>query len=339
MEKAVVYGKSSVGVLVGENRGCNISNSYVADSNVTCSTQSCGVFVGFNSYNNLCKGQIYDSYSSGKVTGSVLQTGGFVGYNKGLIYNSYSTALVSGESLTGGFVGSAGTCTNSYWDINTSNQLTSACSATGLYTYYMKKQASYVGWDFVSTWGIEEDVGYPFLLWQNPYYLDSDRDGSPDRLDCAPLNPAVHPGATEVCNGIDDNCNGTVDEGFPDSNHNEVADCMENDSDGDGVLNQNDLCPTISSLGYDANVDGCIDNITGLKSIVNNSTINSELKRNLMSKLNSAEISINSGKGFNAMIYLLTFIVQVQSQKSNKIPQATMWVRYASNVIVKLKFW
>ena len=43
---------------------------------------------------------------------------------------------------------------------------------------------------------------------------DDDNDGSLDGNDCAPKNAAVHPGAQEVCNGIDDNCvNGADEEG------------------------------------------------------------------------------------------------------------------------------
>lgn len=40
------------------------------------------------------------------------------------------------------------------------------------------------------------------------------RPGDPDRCgdDCDDGNPAVHPGATEVCNGVDDDCNGVIDD-------------------------------------------------------------------------------------------------------------------------------
>ena len=45
---------------------------------------------------------------------------------------------------------------------------------------------------------------------------DQDGDGVRWCDDCDDGNPAVHPGATEVCgNGVDDNCNGQIDEGCP----------------------------------------------------------------------------------------------------------------------------
>ena len=42
-----------------------------------------------------------------------------------------------------------------------------------------------------------------------------DGDGSPASVDCDEGNPAIHPGATEVCNAVDDNCNMMIDEGDP----------------------------------------------------------------------------------------------------------------------------
>ena len=41
---------------------------------------------------------------------------------------------------------------------------------------------------------------------------DDDNDGDPDLTDCQPLNPNVNHNATEVCNGVDDDCDGSVDE-------------------------------------------------------------------------------------------------------------------------------
>ena len=40
---------------------------------------------------------------------------------------------------------------------------------------------------------------------------DRDGDGASSDSDCDDSNPDVHPGATEVCNGLDDDCDGTVD--------------------------------------------------------------------------------------------------------------------------------
>ncbi|MDB4939487.1 MAG: putative lipoprotein [Labilithrix sp.] len=48
--------------------------------------------------------------------------------------------------------------------------------------------------------------------------IDSDRDGhmacavDPKEVDCNDTDPQMHPGATESCNGKDDDCNGAVDD-------------------------------------------------------------------------------------------------------------------------------
>jgi len=45
--------------------------------------------------------------------------------------------------------------------------------------------------------------------------VDSDGDTHNESVDCDDSNPAVHPDAAEVCNGIDDDCDGAIDEGLP----------------------------------------------------------------------------------------------------------------------------
>jgi len=46
----------------------------------------------------------------------------------------------------------------------------------------------------------------------------------------------------EVCNGIDDDCDGETDESFPDTDGDGYADCIDPDLDGDGVPNALDNC-------------------------------------------------------------------------------------------------
>ena len=45
---------------------------------------------------------------------------------------------------------------------------------------------------------------------------DIDGDGFANADDCGPEDPSVHPGAVELCNGVDDDCVGGVDDAYPD---------------------------------------------------------------------------------------------------------------------------
>ncbi|MCA9490213.1 MAG: thrombospondin type 3 repeat-containing protein [Myxococcales bacterium] len=59
---------------------------------------------------------------------------------------------------------------------------------------------------------------------------DFDGDGFGDACDCRVGNAAVHPGAVEVCNGLDDDCDGDVDGGAVDA----VDAWRDGDGDGEG---------------------------------------------------------------------------------------------------------
>jgi hypothetical protein len=78
--------------------------------------------------------------------------------------------------------------------------------------------------------------------------------------------------STEVCNGVDDDCDGEIDEGFPDENESGVADCVEEDFDFDGIPDEFDNCPKVANsdqLDLDQDTIGnlCDDDIDGDKII------------------------------------------------------------------------
>ena len=70
------------------------------------------------------------------------------------------------------------------------------------------------------------DVGTDGLDTTESDATDADGDGFFGDEDCSDGDASVHPGAVELCNGIDDNCDGEVDEG--------VTDVFWTDADGDG---------------------------------------------------------------------------------------------------------
>ncbi|MBM4372123.1 MAG: putative metal-binding motif-containing protein, partial [Deltaproteobacteria bacterium] len=72
---------------------------------------------------------------------------------------------------------------------------------------------------------------------------DADGDGAINPSDCAWLDPSVFPGAAELCDGLDNGCNGQVDEGFPDTDGDHLANCMDPDDDNDGDPDTTDCAP------------------------------------------------------------------------------------------------
>ena len=97
---------------------------------------------------------------------------------------------------------------------------------------------------------------------------DTDGDGAPNAQDCAPENPAVFPQAPEQCDGVDNNCNYLIDEGFADTDADGLMDCIDNDDDNDNDPDETDCAPADPNVNHDAdelcnakddNCDGQVD--------------------------------------------------------------------------------
>ncbi|NOY67936.1 MAG: hypothetical protein GXP53_00360, partial [Deltaproteobacteria bacterium] len=93
---------------------------------------------------------------------------------------------------------------------------------------------------------------HAFLM--KPDKVDHDGDGvSGWDGDCDDNNDAVYPGATEICNGVDDNCDGNIDENLLTTYY------LDSDSDGYGDTSvPTDACSV--PPGYVADNGDCNDN-------------------------------------------------------------------------------
>jgi hypothetical protein len=200
VENVNITGSEAVGGLVGRNWQATVSNSYATGTVIA--RNLVGGLVGYNHWGSVSKscsrgtvtgrsnvggllgwnwgGTVSNSYSTGSVTGFVV--GGLVGWNReGTVSNSYSAGSVTG-SLVGGLVGEnewEGIVSDSFWDMQTSGQATSA-GGVGKTTTEMKSIATFsgAGWNIIAVanpgtrnpsyiWNIVNGVTHPFLSWQS----------------------------------------------------------------------------------------------------------------------------------------------------------------------------
>ena len=186
-----IFGPNTAGGLIGLMQGSIISNSH-ASGEVTGSWDTGGLIgntIESSIYSCFAETNVAGSYSTGGLigsnisstvsntfsTGSVfgyMRTGGLIGNHAqgGIVSFSYSTGNVTNHSdWVGGLIGfSNSPVENSYWNIETSLQDTSA-GGVGLTTEQMIQESSFQGWNFAEEWQIVENVSYPALVWQQPY--------------------------------------------------------------------------------------------------------------------------------------------------------------------------
>lgn len=179
----VVGGSYRTGGLIGSTDSTTVINRSFATGNVSDSLGEIGGLVG------ALFGDINDSYATGSVTSANLAKGGLVGFMNdagATIVRSYAVGAVSGtgNGLLGGQY--AGSCSNSFWDTQTTGRSSAGCSsgATGKTTAQMKNVDTFTltgsagllaPWDFSGNpnndvsnnnyWNIDgvANSGYPFL--------------------------------------------------------------------------------------------------------------------------------------------------------------------------------
>src|SRR6185436_10524208 len=93
---------------------------------------------------------------------------------------------------------------------------------------------------------------------------DADGDGFLACIDdCNDGDAGIHPGAIEVCNSVDDNCNGSVDE--VDADGDGFSKCVNDCNDGNAGIHPgatelcnfiDDNCNNFVDEGFDADQDG-----------------------------------------------------------------------------------
>lgn len=95
---------------------------------------------------------------------------------------------------------------------------------------------------------------------------DDDGDGVLDGADCGPLDPNIFPGAPELCDAIDQDCDGDLAEGFTDSDGDGIPDCATVDLDGDGydaAIDCDDQTPAINPGAVEIPDDGIDQDCSG----------------------------------------------------------------------------
>jgi len=176
---------TAVGGVCGNNWG-SIRNCLAVDVDIKTQGESVGGLVGINS------SLISQCIAEGKVRGQT-QCGGLIGDNKGYVIDSYTSVTINSETFSGGFAASnhygilrcyslgaaqcrsfepggfvgqnLGYINHSFWDIETSGVFQSD-GAEGMNSQQLKQLATYQCWGD-GVWVIEENIGYPKLIWEN----------------------------------------------------------------------------------------------------------------------------------------------------------------------------
>jgi len=226
---------------------CSASGKYTAGSSGDCDDNNGGIHPGALEVCNLvdddCDGSTDEENAQG------CSTKYFDGDTDGYGVNGNSKCLCDDDGFY--TAGTGGDCADGDSSVNPG--ATEACNGKDDDCDSMTDEEDASG---CSTWYYDYDAdnfgtGQSKCLCAQSGYYRATVSG-----DCLDSNAAVHPGATEICNGMDDDCNGSTDE-------EDASGCStyyyDNDADSFGISSNKCLCSP--SGKYSANTAGdCNDN-------------------------------------------------------------------------------
>ncbi|MDD4547310.1 MAG: DUF5011 domain-containing protein, partial [Bacilli bacterium] len=159
-----VVGYDRIGGLVGYNGGGTIQRSY-ASGNVTSVTNSTSNGYGTGGLVGANYATITDTYAAGEVkrSGTGGYIGGLIGYNYGgNVSNSYVMGKLTNAQAFVGYRAS-GTFTNNYWIGETTSIYLGGYATLIRSVQEGTNSVNYIGFDFISVWGIEYGKTTPYL--------------------------------------------------------------------------------------------------------------------------------------------------------------------------------
>lgn len=193
---------------------------------------------------------------------------------------------------------------------------------------------------------------------------DNDNTSDIDEAACG-SDPLNSESICEICDGIDNDLNDGIDEGFTNTDSDDMADCVDPDDDNDGLTDEeeavigtdplnpdtdgdtvgdaSDVCPLENASGFDADGNGCLDSVTRLPDVldtlVDNGVVDERIADALMARVERAQASLDRDNICTAINQIGAFQNQVNRQRGLEISDeaAELLIAYTNNIITQLR--
>jgi len=167
----------------------------------------------------------------------------------------------------------------------------------------------------------------------NPDQTNLDNDAEGDACDPDDDNDGTDDGF--------DNCPRVANADQANNDGDEQGDLCDPDDDNDGVQDTADSCPFEDATGSDADLDGCLDSLSGLTQVIGSrleeEIIDEQMRNRLLSKLENIDKSVTKDNICAAINQLQALKNKIKAQEGKKITVETaiLLMDYVDNLTTK----